>query len=148
MKKYINSTVKAIFSLFLLSFFTTGAFAQSDDWQVLTQKDGVEIKYKYSDCDLERGFDQEWVLLQFNNTTATKKTLIWDLELYFNNDCKTCGSDEYHLVQELKPNESMEGICSVNTNTNLRIFSKFLNRENRTELTDFKLANLQVVSAK
>ncbi len=113
-------------------------------WQDLWVNDQVVVQYKYADCDLEAGFDQQWVLLRIENRSNAPLTISWDLQLWFNNACKTCddANGEYHKSIVVEAGTSVEGHCSLKSNRNLSFFSKFTTRDNRTILTDFKLANL------
>lgn len=141
------------FSLALSVMFSSAAIAQKETatelattpWKVLVQQDNVTVEYKFSDCDLERGMNQQLVLLKITNQNTARVTVEWDLELDYNNVCKTCGYDEYHRTYELGPNSVMEGKCTFYDDDKLTIHSKFLVEEYAKEiLTNFKVANFKV----
>ena len=132
----------------LLSLFTVAAWGQNST--AFINQDGVEITYVKSHCDLKMGYDQEWVLFTFKNTNSYPVTLIWDLHMWIDNDCKTCNdpNGEYHRTLELAPNETIVGECGVNEDNRLYLFSKFEdpNTTMTYELTDFEFANFSVVN--
>lgn len=137
----------------LLSFFVVFAIFSSTaqtDWTIYKQQDGVNIYMKKSHCDFNMGYDQEWVLFKYENTNNYKVTLIWDLEMYIDNQCQTCNdlNGEYHRVLELAPGESIEGECKIAEDERLHLFSKFEdpNTTMTYTLTDFNFANLNVVN--
>lgn len=139
-----------IYSLFVfvLCISTNSLFSQSN--QQFINQDGIEITYTKSHCDLKMGYDQEWVLFTFKNNNNYPVTVIWDLQMWIDNDCKTCNdpSGEYHRTLELQPNEELQGSCDVNEDNRLYLFSKFEDQNtNMTyELTDFDFANFTVVN--
>ena len=62
-----------ILSLLMMIPFISFAGDEPTDWTLFATDNGVEIYYKYAECDLEMGYDHEWVLLKFVNTTSTPK---------------------------------------------------------------------------
>lgn len=137
-----------IFSIGLI-ISISNAVAQEDTNLVL-ESDGVAVRAYKEHCDLKMGYDQEWVLLSFENTNDYKVTLIWDLQMWLDGDCVTCDDPhgEYHKVLELQPGETVTGQCDYKEDNRLWIYSKTEDDQNKTieeELTDFRLANFQVV---
>lgn len=136
--------------LFTLLFASLVLTTLSQNSTNFINDDGVEITYVKSDCDLKMGYDQEWVLFTFKNTNNYPVTIIWDLHMWIDNDCKTCNdpNGEYHRTLELAPNETLEGECGVNEDNRLYLFSKFddPNTSMTYELTDFEFANFSVVN--
>lgn len=119
-------------------------------WTLIKSQDGVNIYQKTSHCTYNMGFDQERIILKYENTTANKVSVIWDFEIHIDGVCRTCNDPggEYHKVLELEANESKEGACARETDPRLFVFSKFDDPDNTTvneELTNFEFANLSVV---
>lgn len=127
-----------------------GKMLRPTEWTLLTEQGGVQINYRFETCNLERNIQQEWVLLQFNNTTAGAKKVAWDLHLWYDQDCKTCDNTtgEYHKELVLQSGETLEGKCSVYADQKLRIVSRLLGINHKTALTFFQLANLFVSPTK
>ncbi|PCJ82407.1 MAG: hypothetical protein COA57_13330 [Flavobacteriales bacterium] len=117
-------------------------------WNLFASQNGVEIYYKYAQCDLEMGYDQEWVLLRFVNTAASTKTVKYHKIMEINGVCKTCNdpNGEYSMTVVLRANETIEGSCTVYDNAAHHIFSKMTTPNTGIEdkLTAFDLRNLTV----
>ena len=119
-------------------------------WTFIKEQNDVKVFYKYAQCEPRIGFDQELVLLQFKNTSSSKKKLIkWDLEAYRDNECTTCNAGgEYHMELKMAPSQIIEGDCSLDCDYRLRIFSKFnegISEDDQKLLTRFILSNLNVI---
>ena len=150
--------MKQLYSLILLglitAFCSTNALAQgketakelsTSEWKSLITHDNVSVDYRFTNCDLERGMDAQLVLLRINNKNNDDVTVEWDLELFYNDVCKTCGYDEYHRTYTLKANSSIEGQCTVYDTDQLTLHVKYLVEAYAKEvLTNFKLANVKV----
>lgn len=138
--------MKNILSLALMLLFVGMLRAQDNSsvWKLYAEVDGVKIEYRQSDCHIENSFHQSWYLIKLTNTTASKVYLNYDMDLYYNDVCTTCGKGEYKYGQRLEANQVLEGECSFSTLPNLKVFIKFLDMENRSELSDFKLSNIKV----
>jgi hypothetical protein len=138
----------------MLAFVVLCAFTAANDqptqWTLLNQQNGVQVNYKFSDCDLEQGFKQQWVLFQLKNSTSEIKVVEYDLQVSFNGKCTTCdGSEEHHRKLRLQPGETLEGKCSLSSDPELRVVSKLLDIPNpsKSELTNILIANLKVYKA-
>ncbi len=124
-------------------------FAQSPtEWTTYFEKDGVTISYKYADCDLEMGYDEQRVLLKIDNNSGKKAHIIWNAHQYYNNKCLTCEDPwgEYRREFSLEPTISLEGICSIKGDNRLIIFSKWVSQPNKTELTKFELNDINITT--
>ena len=66
------------------------------------------------------------------------------MEMFYNDDCKTCGVGEYLWQIDLAPNASVTGDCQIGSEHKLRLFSKFIdsNYSGTEELTGFHFRNL------
>lgn len=141
--------MKNLITLIIFTVSCTLTFGQ-DTWSLIKSQGGVNIYQKISHCEYNMGFDQERVILKYENTTANTVSIIWDFEIWMDGDCRTCDDPmgEYHKVLELQPNESVEGACARETDPRLFVFSKFDDVNNTSvneELTHFDFANLSVV---
>lgn len=137
-----------ILSLLLMIPFISVAGDEPKEWTLFATDNGVEIYYKYAECDLEMGYDHEWVLLKFVNTTSTPKNVDFDKKMELNGECVTCNDPhgEYHMTVGLAANETVEGSCTVYDDPSHHIFSKVLTPDTGIddELTSFDLDNLEV----
>jgi len=119
---------------------------RSTSWQTLKEDDKIEIRYRYSDCDLpSNGTHNENVYLQITNKTNQKIQLEWNTEYWYNDKCIGCEKEnmENHKTLLLKPNQTLEGSCSEKCDQSLMIFSKMLNFDIKSVLTDFNLRDLK-----
>jgi len=135
--------MKRILSIVAVLFIAI-SFGQDKpkDWTLLQEFEGVNIYYKYIECDYNRGIDQEFTVLKMENSTAEKISLNYWVELFYNNACKTCGEEEYLFHVDLEAGAFVEANCTLETNHHLRFFSKFIDFENVDQLTSFKLTKL------
>lgn len=135
--------------LLLLPFFVF-ANEEPTEWTLYTSDNGVEVYYKYAPCDLEMGFDYEWVLLKFVNTTITNKLVDFDKVMEIDGDCVTCNDPEgeYHMTIAINAMETIEGSCTVYDEASHHIFSKIItpNTGIDDQLTGFDLGNFTVTN--
>lgn len=148
----MNSFRNIVLVLLFVPVLFTGV-SNAGNWQLYTEMDGIRIEYKYTDCDLERGYDQQWILLKITNTSASAKLVEWKSNLWYNNECKTCNvkGREYHRAVSIDPGKTLEGTCSIYSNGSLNMFVKFIDKQyrnsNRQVLTKFELGNLSITTA-
>lgn len=116
----------------------------SSDWQTYKTTPEVNVFYRTEQChDEANGIHRENILLKFVNKTDKKVTVFWQLESYTNNECNTCGKDEYKFSLVLNPKASVEGNCS-SVGHDLKIFVKHLDLPNHKTFTKFELGDLKV----
>lgn len=143
------------FFIFLLVALPSFMFAQggsdqkvkSREWQGLVDQSDYKIQYRYNICDLkEDGIVKEEVYLQVSNLTNDTLRVSWDLELFYGERCYNCQgeNDELKISFVLQPNEIIEGSCGDENRYHLRLFSKFMNGEAESKLSDFNLRNLKI----
>ena len=143
---------KSILLIFVGMSFLLSSASYAGDWKLYADVDGIRLEYKYADCNLEKGYDQQWVLLKLTNTSGVAKIVKWKNNLWYNNDCKTCGltSQEYNRQLSVNAGETLEGTCSVYGDGRLNIFVKFIDEDYQNEniqvLTKFELDNITVIS--
>lgn len=123
-------------------------YKQNTTWVLYSSNSGVDIYYKYSPCILEMGYDQEWVLLKFVNTTSLKKIIEFDKIMEIDGVCVTCNdpNGEYKMSVLLEANQTIQGSCTVNDNAAHHIYSKMIEPGVNIPdtLTRFELRNLLI----
>ncbi|MCF8296915.1 MAG: hypothetical protein K9J13_05150 [Saprospiraceae bacterium] len=144
---------KAYLILFAALIFTSNLsmgqkLEKPTEWKQFKEVSGVLIYYKFQEHHSEKdGLHQELLLLKMVNTTSSNLKIQWDIELWYDDKCTTCGKNMYnenHKEFVLKESDSVEGNSDVESNWDLKIFSKFLNHKNIPELTKFELTKLIV----
>ena len=118
------------------------------DWLTYYDNEEFVIEYKFVECDPSIGYDNESILLKFNNKTSQTITISWNKNLYYDGVCKTCDyPDEYHYELQLQPMVEVEGNCDIYSDSKLKIFSKFVdqNYTKGLKLTAFELSKLNLI---
>jgi len=130
------------------AFFLTLTFTaqSSSEWTEHTNQDGLIISYKLADCDMEMGFDETRILFKIENTNAKKALVVWQYKQYYDDVCRTCDdpNGEYRKEFSLEPGVTLEGKCSVYDTSGLMIFSKWVTQPNKTKLSNWELADLNI----
>lgn len=126
--------------------FVATAEINSFNWETYVDNPDFSIEYKRSDCRVNSGLDKQYFLIKITNKTQAEISVNWEMELFYNGNCKTCGIDEYDWGFTLAPLTSVEGECAVGAENKLRLFSKFIdaNYSSDAELTGFQFSNLQL----
>lgn len=135
-------------ALFILLFTgLTSLIKAENEWQLYSEKNGVKIYYKYSECiNKQEGTEKEYVLFKLINTTDVNMIVEWERRFWYDGKCKNCDSQspEYHSKLELKAGETLEGCCDLQSKRDLKICSRVLNFKDVPILTKFELENLSV----
>lgn len=121
------------------------------EWKSMKSDDLVNIEYRFADCDPTIGFNKEIVQLQFTNKTDQKVELSWHIYMYYNGVCKTCDyPQEYVYTLTLDPHQSVSGDCSLESDSRLTIFSRFIDQgyKGNQMLTNFDLHDLTITPIK
>lgn len=153
MRRVITRSILNIcFAFVSFLFITNSTAAQTEivdtnnpEWLSYFQNDSIEIDYYYSNCNLaSEGMFKEEVYLKFTNLTTQSVTISWDLVLKYGTKCFNCNLDnsEMHHSLTLNPQSSIEGSCNSVSDNALKIFSKYLDLENKLVLTEFEIKNL------
>jgi hypothetical protein len=143
-----------IVSTFLLSMSFALIMAQktdfTQDYTLLKSENKVNIYQKSINCNLENGkINNDLIFLKVENTNSHSVTVTWHYDLYFDNNCISCGDNvEYDFKITLKPGESVEPKCIINDPTTLKIFVKSNNFDNLYTFTKFELTNLKIEKSK
>ena len=128
------------------------SFAQvsenKQEWTIYKEVNGLQIYSKDLNCnDDQNGIHNQFVCFQFINTTSETMSISWQFELWYNNNCITCGkpaNNETSYKINLAPDEMVEGDCSNSSSSGLKIFSSFINTARGSKLSKFEYKNLEV----
>lgn len=109
----INNLIgKTMFFLSLV--LCSNSYSQSNDWQLMSTENGIEVYSRIISCETE-GFKipLENIVFKAVNTTSKKSTINLEFEIYFEEGCNGCNrSDETSSQFELNGGESKESTCS------------------------------------
>jgi hypothetical protein len=117
-----------------------------NDSGFLYSDSSLKISYEKAICHPNIGFDQELLLVTFENLSDDELKIRWHSQFYYNGECKTCDfADEYTFELELPPNSSLSGDCAI-SDQRLTVFSKFIdsNYKGNTQLTHLSFENLTI----
>lgn len=119
--------------------------AVTDTWTVFHETADFKIEVKRSDCHFPQdGLHQQWALLRYTNKTNQGITLHFQEELFYNEICKTCKIQEYAYQLALAPQQVLEASCDLATPKTQKVFIRFLDLPNPTQLTAFRFSKLTV----
>lgn len=124
---------------------------KSTVWQLLESNEFIDINYKYEECKIpSQGTHNENVYLQIKNKTGNAISVEWNTEYWYNDKCYGCETSniENHKSIYLAPNTILEGVCTKDVNPALVIFSKMLNIETNSVLTNFNLRDIKITLTK
>ena len=143
--KGLFAVVLTVVSFSLMAQNTT----KTSTWKLFTEKNGVQVFYKYEDChDNVNDLHEQNVILKFVNTTQMNMTIEWDLNVWYNNNqCVGCNDKkgEYHFKISVLAGQSVAGNCErTNENRPLKIYAKSLKYSEMAQMKKFDLANLTV----
>jgi hypothetical protein len=147
--KTIATLLVGLFLLVLTNPAISATPGGEKDWTLLKTVQGVQVFYQYGEChDNANGLHYEYVYLKFVNTTQADVVVNWTEELWYNGKCRTCqgSADQPLFTLKLNAGQTREGACGQNIPEKMRIFSKFLNYDNKPELTKFELVNFAVTA--
>jgi len=136
----------SIILLTILSINVSGQANKTDNqWKLHKEQQGVQIYFKYTDCNIpSEGYYQQQVLLKFVNTTQTPLKVKWQKEAWYEGKCATCGKDEYKFELKIPAGETIVGECDIYSPSYLKIFSKFLDFDAKVQLEKFNLDIIEV----
>ena len=140
-----NQLFPAFLLFFIFISFMTFSVTPEKEWQLHKESNGIQIYYKYVDCNIpSEGYYQEQVLLKFVNTTQTNLKIKWQREAWYEGKCTSCGKDEYKFALEIPAGETIVGECDIYQPSYLKIFSKFLDLKSNVHLEKFNIAVIDV----
>lgn len=156
MKTFLRFPLK-LYTLSVMLILLSASFIKRDDykkksadWQILHTTEQLDIKFRYGECQLSNGTNNENVYLQVTNKTKNTLEIEWDTEYWYNGKCNGCAgkNTENHKSIILNPMETREGTCSEKGTNALKIFSKMLGNGTKSELTDFYLRDIEIKISK
>jgi len=149
-----------LFLLFFLPLLSSGQNAANNsvvvtndniktEWQHVQSVEGVLFYVKKADCNWPQdGIYQEMILIKVVNTTEYDLSISWDILQWYDGTLWTRlpvrPENKHQFV--LKGGEMLEGTCE-RTNlyySSLTVFSRFLNYEDKPEMTKFELSNINI----
>ncbi len=145
MKKNIVLSI-AFITIFSMAF---SSYAGNPEWKLYKSVSGIQIMYSYQNCnDNFNDLHMENIILKLVNTTTVNYQIQWKLNLWIDNICRTCNvtSNEYKMKLDVPAGETILGECFGGKYAKeLAIFSKFLNYTDKSSLTKFELADINVI---
>ena len=148
--KYFLCLTSLVLCFFATSQVSTDFVATSNlnsfDWTTYAENSEVKVEVKRTDCYVNSGLNSQYFLIRLTNKTNSDVSVSWNMEMFYNNDCKTCGVGEYLWQIDLGPNGTASGDCQIGSEHKLRMFSKFIdaNYSSNDELTGFQFKNLTI----
>ena len=123
----------------VLTIFSFNSFSQSQNWENITEIEGVKIEKTIIECGVN-----ELITFRFSNLNNYNVSVTFYEEVWVDGQCKQDGfSEENYRELSLKSNEIISGSCSFADS--FYIGSK-IKRGNKTMvLTHFDLKNISVI---
>lgn len=126
---------------------TVGYEQLTGNWTEISSVDGVMFYAKKVDCNRpENGIFQEMTLIKVVNTTPYNVTVSWDLLQWLDDTLWTRlpVRPENRKLIHLEEGSSLEGSCDKDSDyySSLTVFCRFLNYDDKPELTKFELSNI------
>lgn len=125
----------------------------SDVWDLLVEKDGIEVSYKVQECGNQELRPQVLVLFRIENTSGTEiKTFNWAVKEFRNGACTNCDaleSQEFQQSVTLSPGEILEGDGTSKADKRVYLFGQFIHLVpgmSNQKLTDFEFVNVEVIN--
>lgn len=132
--------MKLYTTIFGLLLGSSSLFAQQS-----IQQNGIKITTAPLHCDIPaEGYQADLIALTIVNTSNEVKTVSYSFELYYDDNCATCGHDEYLYTQTLQPLQTLQGVCLDRNNMGLTIFDHMPAHLTKTKLTDFNIKSVTV----
>lgn len=109
------------------------------EWKLYQEYDGIMIYYKtFEQNDKENGIFQELVIFKMINTTNVSLEITWKIDKWYNNVYWHGDDDPGKIIL------NSGDVIEYETNKKLYIFSRFLNYDDKPELTKFKFCDVIV----
>ena len=106
---------------------------------------GIKITTAPLHCEVpSEGYEADLIALTITNTTNEVKTVSYSFELYYDENCATCGHAENIYTYTLQPQQILTGVCLDRNNFGLTIFDHMPAHLTKTKLTDFNIQNVTV----
>lgn len=147
--KHLLLTVIGV--LFYLTSSAQINVPRTSDWHLIYEDSKIQLYSTYTDCNYpEDGIFAEYVLLRAINKTSQTLQLNWYNDAWFQNkgclNCDHTQAESYSII--LKANSSWSGNCEDADNIGLRVFSKWLRTEIKTQLEKLVVSELTTTPVK
>lgn len=137
---------KLLFGTCIWFIFCSLSYAEGEKWTSLVKNESIEIQTQTLLCDRpDQGTSNEYRYIKVINLTNKKIKVQFDKEIWFNNECHTCGreSEEYTVTVTLNPKQETAGNCNDGERA-LEVFSRMPSGGTTSVLTGFKANNIRV----
>lgn len=134
---------KVLLFIFILSIFTDSFSAENcnaGEWSLYKETEDLIIYTRTEEChDIANGLHYEYILIKIVSKTKRNQSVYLERKVYYNgNSLVSDENNERGQIIYLDAKQQIAGSCS-DSNEDLRIFSRFLNYDNKPELTGFEL---------
>jgi hypothetical protein len=136
----MKSSIILTFLLFSISIIA------KESSKVYFENNQVRVTQQTENChDESNGTHRQYIFLQFENLSDKPITVSFKKELWYNEQCTTCGkkSDEYEMSISLDAKEKKISSCEKRERA-FSVFSKMLDNTSNSVLTKFELKDIQV----
>ncbi len=106
-------------------------------------QNGIIFTAKLEKCNNPSiGMEKDYVLLTLNNNNLKEVEISLHQDLYFDDVCKTCLSNEYNRKYTVPPKEKVSGSCDSHSSEGLKLFygSPWVSEV----LTKFEFTNIKI----
>lgn len=121
---------------------------EAQTWSTYQETDQIKIEYSENECSpAGNDITAKFYVFKVTNKTANEISVSWNLQAYFNDQCRTCNNPEYNFTFVVSANGFVQGTCGVSANPALNIFKEWINNrhiKNNEKLTKFELINIRV----
>jgi len=126
---------------------TVGYGQLTENWTEIASLDGVLFYAKKADCNRPQdGIYQQMALIKVVNTTSYNITVSWDFLQWLDDTLWTRlpVRPENKKIIHLEEGASLEGNCDKDSDyySSLTVFCRFLNYDDKPELTKFEFSNI------
>lgn len=117
----------------------------SQDWSLLTTKDGVEVYLKQEKCDVGAPDAFTYAFIRLVNTNTTEKSIEFNFQTIFDNRCYGCGD-----TRETKHMLAVPASTSVEGESTMKIgeLALLINNPYQLESGTLESINLDVLNIK
>lgn len=134
---------KPLLFIFILFIFTGSLSAENfltGEWSLYKETGDLIIYTRIEECrDIANGLHYEYILIKIVSKTKRNQSLTLDRKVFYDGKCPDSdNNNERDQIIYLVSNQQIEGSCADSTE-DLRIFSRFLNYNDKPELTGFEL---------
>ncbi|MFO8087152.1 MAG: hypothetical protein R6T91_04990 [Bacteroidales bacterium] len=131
----------SIVSILLLSSFQFIP-TNSSSWEKIQSVEGVDIYQKQVEVETSE-YHHSYIVFRYVNTTNKAAYLKWKLNIWYNDNCRSCdlkSPNEYEMSLALHPGETIEG-TSQDKDKKLRLFHSDRNNSATQQLSkvEFKI---------